>query len=307
MAAILFILNRTTRQERSLHSEPSSIFDNFNDTLQNLPGIRLAASPDSSAFVAAQGAQVLSWQAADGIERLYLSPSTGGITRDGRKVAPIRGGVPVCFPQFSERGAMVKHGFARNLPWRLDDHVQASLTMSLHDDDAGRQYWPHAFEAQLDVCLGSGSLEIVLKVTNTGSEPFSFTTALHTYLRVDDVRRIQLLGLQDVAYEDATDSCTVKTQRERALLISGEVDRVYLNAPGSVRMVEQGRTLLTISQRGFFDTVVWNPGPDRARMLADMPDEDWLHMLCVEAACASASIMIAPGASWEGSQRLSVG
>jgi glucose-6-phosphate 1-epimerase len=304
---MLLIPNRTAQQEQPLHSEPSFGFDNFNDTLQELPGFRLDAGPDGSAFVAAQGAQVLSWQAGDSIERLYLSPATGGMTRDGRKAVPIRGGVPVCFPQFSDRGAMVKHGFARDLPWRIGDPVQASVTMRLHDDDASRQYWPHAFEAQIDVRLGPGNLEIVFKVVNTGNGPFSFTTALHTYLRVDDIRRIQLFGLQNVAYQDATDGCTVKTQQEPGLAIPGEVDRVYMNALGPVRMVEQDRTLLTISQRGFFDTVVWNPGPDRAHMLADMPDEDWLHMLCVEAACASVPVTIEAGACWEGSQRLIVG
>ena len=265
------------------------------------------AGADGSAFVAAQGAQVLSWQAGDGIERLYLSASTGGMTHDGRKAVPIRGGVPVCFPQFSDRGPMVKHGFARNLPWRMHDHALASLTMTLHDNDASRQHWPHAFDAQLGVHLGPSSLEIMLNVTNTGSEPFSYMAALHTYLQVDDVRRIQLYGLQDLLYQDATDNCTVKTQTEPGLPISGEVDRVYLNTPGTVRMVEQDCTLLTLTQRGFFDTVVWNPGSDRARMLADMPDEDWLHMLCIEAACASAAVTILPGASWKGSQRLSVG
>jgi glucose-6-phosphate 1-epimerase len=290
-----------------LHSEPSSRLDDFNDTLQDLPGIRLDASPDGSVFIAAQGAQVLSWQAGDGIERLYRSPATGGMTRDGRKAMPIRGGVPVCFPQFSDRGTMVKHGFARDLPWRIGEPMPASMTMTLYDDDASRQYWPHAFEAQLDVRLGPGNLEIVFKVVNKGNEPISFTTALHTYLRVDDIRRIQLFGLQNVAYQDATDGCTVKTQQEPGLAIPGEVDRVYMHPPGTVRMVEGDRTLLTILQQGFSDTVVWNPGPDRARLLPDMPDVDWLHMVCVEAACASSPVTIAPGASWEGSQHLSVG
>lgn len=290
-----------------MHSESSFHPDDFPDTLQDLPGIRLDAGAVGQAFVAAQGAQVVSWHAADGIERLYLSPSTGGLTRDGRKAMPIRGGVPICFPQFSDRGSMVKHGFARNLPWRLDQRAQASLTMTQRDGDASRQHWPHAFEAQLSVRMESGALEILFTVVNTDSVAFSFTTALHTYLRVDDIRQIRLLGLEGVAYQDATDGCKVKTQQEAALSIPAEVDRVYLNPPGIVRMVEQDHSLLTISQQGFCDTVVWNPGPDRARMLADMPDEDWLHMLCVEAACASAAVTLAPGERWEGSQRLCVG
>jgi len=289
-----------------LHSEFSSSLKDFPDTLQGLPGIRLDAGTGGRAFVAAQGAQVLSWQAAHGIERLYLSAMTGGLTHDGRKAAAIRGGVPVCFPQFSDRGTMVKHGFVRNLPWRVGDRGQASLAMTLHEGEDSRQHWPHAFEAQVDVRLESGALEIIFKVANTGAAPFSFTAALHTYLRVEDIRRIQLVGLENVAYQDATDNCTVKTQKEPGLAIPGEVDRVYMNSPATVKMVEQDRTLLTISQRGFFDTVVWNPGPDKARLLADMP-EDWLHMLCVEAACASAAVTLGPGENWEGSQRLSVG
>ncbi|MBV5344762.1 MAG: D-hexose-6-phosphate mutarotase, partial [Rhodoferax sp.] len=61
-----------------------------------------------SVLVSAQGAQVLSWQSA-GRERLYLSPQS---VFDGH--TPIRGGVPICFPQFNQRGALPKHGFARN-------------------------------------------------------------------------------------------------------------------------------------------------------------------------------------------------
>jgi glucose-6-phosphate 1-epimerase len=290
-----------------LHLEPSSSLSSFPDTLQDLPGIRLDAGSGGQAFVAVQGAQVLSWQASDGIERLYLSPTTGGLTREGRNADPIRGGVPVCFPQFSDRGTMVKHGFARNLPWQVRERGQASLAMTLHDDDASRQHWPHAFNAQVGVRLEPGMLEISFKVVNTGDAPFSFMAALHTYLRVEDIHRIRLAGLHNVAYEDATDGCIVKTQNEPALSFPGEVDRVYRNTPGPVRMVEDDRTLLTITQRGFFDTVVWNPGPDKARQLADMPDDGWLHMLCVEAACASKAVMLLPGESWEGSQQLGIG
>jgi glucose-6-phosphate 1-epimerase len=303
----LLISDAAIQQERLLQFEPSSRFDSFPDTLQDLPGIRLDAGPVGQVFLAAQGAQVLSWQASDGIERMYLSPTTGGLTREGRNAAPIRGGVPVCFPQFSDRGAMVKHGFARNLPWHVGERGQASLTMTLQDDDASRQHWPHAFNAQVGIRLEPGVLELGFRVVNTGDAPFSFTAALHTYLKVEDIHRIRLLGLENVAYQDATDNCIVKTQNEAGLSFPGEVDRVYMNTPGTMRMVEDDRTLLTISQRGFFDTVVWNPGPEKARMLADMPDDDWLHMLCVEAACASTAVMLGPGESWEGSQQLGIG
>jgi glucose-6-phosphate 1-epimerase len=176
----------------------------------------------------------------------------------------------------------------------------------LHEDAASRQQWPHAFGARLSVRLQPGSIEVTLTITNTGATPFSFSTALHTYLRVNDIRQVQLLGLQDVRYQDATDKCTVKTQLEAQLSIPGEVDRVYMNPPATLQLLEPGCAPLCISQRGFTDTVVWNPGPEKASALADMPDRDWLHMLCVEAACATTPVTVAPGALWEGSQRLSL-
>jgi glucose-6-phosphate 1-epimerase len=59
-----------------------------------------------------------------------------------------------------------------------------------------------------------------------------------------------------------------------------------------------------VSQAGFEDTVVWNPGPDKARALRDFPDEDWLRMICIEAACVAAPVRLLPGEKWCGSQTL---
>jgi glucose-6-phosphate 1-epimerase len=73
-----------------LQSEPFQ----FNDT----PCIRLRNN-GATALVALHGAHVLSWIPADGRERLFLSERAkcgGG--------AAVRGGVPVIFPQFAERG-----------------------------------------------------------------------------------------------------------------------------------------------------------------------------------------------------------
>lgn len=279
----------------------------FADVLQQLPGIRLSDGASGSVFIGAQGAQPLSWQGGDGREWLYLSPLTGGATIAddvGREAAAIRGGIPVCFPQFSDRGAIAKHGFARNQPWRLAARSRDCATLALASDSITARHWPHAFHAELRVRVTPGELRVTLAVVNTGNAAWSFTAALHTYLWIHDIHAVRLLGLEGVRYEDATDGCIVKTQHERELAIPGEVDRVYLAPPRELLLQEDGRPALQIRQHGFADTVVWNPGPDKARALKDMPDEDWLHMLCVEAACASAPVSLQPGECWEGGQTL---
>ena len=78
------------------------------EIFQGLPTHKLTLPCGDSLRVALHGAHVLSW-VSQGRERLYLSPHS---VMDAH--AAIRGGVPVCFPQFNQRGPLPKHGFARN-------------------------------------------------------------------------------------------------------------------------------------------------------------------------------------------------
>ncbi len=176
----------------------------FPDELQGFPGLRINAH-GGSAFVAAQGAQLLSWQGSDGKERLYLSALSGGMRRGDSASdlgAPIRGGVPVCFPQFSGRGPMLKHGFARGMAWRHEEDGAAPC-LSVTDNEQSRQHWQHAFHAQVTVTPGRDSLSVTLEVSNKDSVPWSFTGALHSYLRVDDIGQARLEGLQGARRWDA--------------------------------------------------------------------------------------------------------
>ncbi|SNS36538.1 glucose-6-phosphate 1-epimerase [Noviherbaspirillum humi] len=275
------------------------------DSLQGFAGIRLADRA-SSAFVARQGAQVLSWKAVDGKERLYLSPISGG-RRAGddaaRLAAAIRGGSPVCFPQFSDRGPLLKHGFARALDWRHES-ASPSARFVLADDELTRQHWPHSFHAEIAVSLEADRLTIALHVRNTGESPWSFTGALHTYLAVDDILRTQVQGLENTRYQDATAGNVERVQQQALLAIDAEVDRVYLAPSKKLMLLEAGQPTLAVEQEGFEDTVVWNPGPEKCRALKDMPDEDWKRMLCIEAAQVARPVLLLPSQEWRGSQSM---
>ncbi len=84
----------------------------FTTIYQNQACLRLTLPSQDTVLVALHGAQMLSWRTGDGRERLYLSPQA---VMDGQ--AAIRGGVPLCFPQFNTRGSLPKHGFVRNTAW----------------------------------------------------------------------------------------------------------------------------------------------------------------------------------------------
>ncbi|MCE4554172.1 D-hexose-6-phosphate mutarotase [Roseateles cellulosilyticus] len=273
--------------------------------------IRLTAPDGATATVALHGGHVLSWVPARGVEQLYLSPRS--------EYAPgkaIRGGVPVCFPQFAERGPLPKHGFARTMAWELMSQEQgkddALAVLRLRDSEATRAIWPHAFELELSVRVSGRTLDIELACENTGQEgdaPLRFTTALHTYLRVGDLDAVSVEGLSGLRYFDSIKQAEALQRMD--LLLTGEkgvldLDRIYFDLKERPLLVTEDRRQVVIQQQGFDDAVVWNPGPERCAKLADMPPEGWSEMLCVEAANVGRPVELAPGESWVGRQSLSL-
>ena len=277
-------------------------------TCRGQPALQVSLPQGDSILVSLQGAQVLSW-VSEGRERLFLSP----LARfDGHSA--IRGGVPLCFPQFNQRGPLVKHGFARNLGWQVQGEpvlTQAGATLSLCLTDSAPTFetWPFHFVAVVQLALSPGVLNISLSVTQTGApeevtSELTFTGALHTYLAVDDVERATLSGLGGQSEWNA-----VTDEHGRAadkLVFDGEFDRVYAAAGGKLCLTDGDHRLLISQGDSFADTVVWNPGAALCAQLSDMSKDAHRHMLCVEAAAVHTAVTVPSGATWQGWQRLEV-
>jgi glucose-6-phosphate 1-epimerase len=272
------------------------------------------AESGALAHIALYGAHVLSWQTAEGQERLYLSPQA---LRDGKN--PIRGGVPICFPQFNQRvlgnHPLPKHGFARTLPWVLVQQTQtdqeATAVFQLTDGPLTRAYWPAAFEAQYRVRLTPGQLQLEFSVRNTGTVAWPFALALHTYLRVVDIAQTQLLGLAGQRYWDGVLNLHAPevrhTQTELAIIFNSETDSIYTAAATPLTLAQSTVSPVQITQSAnLLDTVVWNPGAALCATLTDMPADDYQHMLCVEAARINSPVTLQPGETWACWQRLSL-
>jgi glucose-6-phosphate 1-epimerase len=258
-----------------------------------LPALRLCAPDGAEATVTLYGAHLVSWKGADGRERMFVSSRSA---LDGSRA--IRGGVPVIFPQFAERGTGMRHGFARVSQWRVTDsgvdgvdNDSAFAVLSLDQSDLAPQVaaaWPHAFALALRISVRANELAMAFEVRNTGKQAFPFAAALHTYHLVDDLAAVRVEGVEP-----------------GTLAIADKFDQVYEQVAGTV-VLESGAGRLKLEQSGFSDAVVWNPGAADAAALADMADDEYRRFVCIEPALLGPRTL-APGAVWRGDYRISPG
>jgi glucose-6-phosphate 1-epimerase len=216
--------------------------------------------------------------------------------------APIRGGVPICFPWFGPRSgdpSAPVHGVARTTAWNLD-------SVALEPDGTvvvrlgvvcGSHASPHVLhDLRLAYELRLGrDLSMALTVTNPGDAPIAFEEALHTYLAVGDVRQVSVAGLEGVTYVDKVDGANRKTQAEASITIGGETDRLYLDTGAAITLTDQGLgRRIRVEKTGSRSSVVWNPWVAKSRAMADFGDDEWPGMICIETANAADNAVTAP-------------
>ena len=143
---------------------------------------------------------------------------------------------------------------------------------------------------------------------NTGSEELEYEEALHTYLEVGDVEKVQLLGLEGTKFVDKVDAAQEKKTGREPLVLRAETDRVFHGTKSAVTIVDPslGRHL-KVEKTGSLSTVVWNPWLVKAQAMPDVGGEAWRSFVCVEAANVGPHrVMLPAGAVHATSTRVSV-
>jgi glucose-6-phosphate 1-epimerase len=265
----------------------------------NLPKIHITL-PTATADIYLHGAQVTSWHPTH-TQQDVLFLSSKSLFQEGKA---IRGGIPVCWPWFrakADNPAAPSHGLVRTKSWTLDsishnaEDATATIALSTGNTAETEALWPYAFHLKLCITVGA-TLQLELSATNTGTAPFTFEEALHTYFHTADIHAILVRGLADTPYLDNTDNNREKSTPDD-LTFNAPTDNAYLDTEVPLEVVDPGfhRTLRTekVHARA---TVAWNPWREAAAKLPDLADDEWTRMACVEAANIRANaIRLAPG------------
>jgi glucose-6-phosphate 1-epimerase len=248
-----------------------------------LPCVRIKTAA-ASAWIYLHGAHLTSWKPAGAQEVMFVSEQSAWA--DGKA---IRGGIPVCFPWFRNKLDDPKapsHGVVRTKEWQLDSVVpdgdSVTVTLSTASDAGTLAWWPFPFHLVHRLRVGK-VLEQELVMTNPGVTPLRFEEALHTYYRVGDASAVSIVGLDGVSYMDNTDGNREKRQ-EGDIVFTAQTDRAYMNTTHAVEIVDPvlGRRI-RVTKENSRSTVVWNPWSTGAQTMADLGDEEWRTMACVEA------------------------
>jgi glucose-6-phosphate 1-epimerase len=240
-------------------------------------------SPEAAGEMYLHGAHITSWKPAGRDEVLFLSSLSRW--EDGRA---IRGGVPICFPWFGDKGDDAKapaHGFVRTKAWQLESIAQAedgiTVSMFTESDEDTKRWWPAEFHLAYRATFAA-ELRLELVVTNTGKTPLRFEEALHAYHRVENIREARVGGLDTVNFIDKTDSNRKKIQNGE-IAIASETDRVYLDTSSAIELEDPAlRRRTRVVKENSRTTVVWNPWVQKANSMPDFGDDEWIQMICIE-------------------------
>lgn len=260
-----------------------------------LPTVVLKHACGTSAEVTLFGGCITSWKQASGDEVLYIRPDA---VFDKSK--PISGGIPHCFPQFGP-GEMQQHGFARNLDWEVvgssadpqPDDRDPEIELVLVENEYTKAMWPHDFMVAYSISLHGETLQTDMRVLNKGSEPFSFTAALHSYFEVAGIENARVSGLNGLNYLDKTvdaNAPPTKMEDRESISFTGPMDSVYLEGRGHVELDVGTGAAVSIDSKEWSDVVVWTPW-------TAMPD-CYKEFVCVENSQFSKPISLNPGESW---------
>ena len=227
------------------------------------------SDPDSGDLlrvVPERGGLISGWRCG-GREVVYLD-----LERFLDPAQSVRGGFPVLFPITGglpdnqlplPQGTFTigQHGFARQLPWRMEALADGrGVSLELSDTPETRQSYPFPFKLRMEVRLAPGALEISTTVSNTGTEPMPFSFGLHPYFNLSSLEGVRVEGLP----EDCLNHLTMEadSSAEQMQRLAQGID-LLVRPSGPVRLVDEaaGSTLELQLSHPFDLVVLWTEPP----------------------------------------------
>ena len=243
------------------------------------------------AKVSLYGGQVLSWQPLLANQTHDQQPkevfwlSKDAIYQQG---SAIRGGIPLCWPWFGSfmvNGKNVgNHGFARQRNWQLSESKITAqgvyLTLTFESKQC-HSHWPYTFKLTQKLFFGE-KFKQTLTIQNNSEQAFEYSAALHSYFCVSSPANIQIPALANTSFDDKLTATS--SNGETNVSSKGPVDRIY-QSNKKMRIIDKHwQRAINIECNNTQQWVLWNPGDEIAKTMADIHTNGESEYVCLEAA-----------------------
>ena len=260
---------------------------------------QLEGKDGSSIMVSTKGATIYSWRNVEGKERLYISPLAFL-----NEEKPIRGGVPICFPQFGKNGSLMSHGFLRGSNFVLITSSNSSCHLQYKYSDISLSMYPYKFTLDYFISFSNSYLDLKMVVSNLDEKEMSFTCALHTYFKAI-LNDCHIVGLQNLNYINKLKNDEITKMSSSVWNIREMTDAIFPNVEKNLEFYN-GYEHLIIEKDGFEDVVVWNPFIDGSSKIDDLQKDSYKDFLCIEAVQVNKPISLQPKSFWVGRQSIKI-
>jgi galactose mutarotase-like enzyme len=181
----------------------------------------------------------------------------------------VRGGVPILFPCAGKADGLPyplrgQHGFARQMPFRVRDVGECSVSMDLLATAETRAVFPFEFFIRLDVLLAPDDLTLSFEIANNGDGMMPVHFGLHPYFQVPLAAKggfaVDAPGVSG-AFDNTRG---VEVPYAPPDFAGGEVDLHFPFAQGGTVMRAPGRRPVRLSwSEGFGAMILWTqPGKE---------------------------------------------
>ena len=244
-----------------------------------------------------QGAQITRYQPIAAIEVLWMSD-----TASYHPAKALRGGIPLCWPWFganTENSDRPQHGYARTSEFgvvsTLANAQATSIVLTLDPAQAPYPDWQNKVGLEFEIRL-TDALWMEMRSHNLSDSPLTLSNALHSYFSISSRSQLSIPAVTGLTYLDKLQNYMPQFQSP-AISINAEVDRVYQAPPETIDLLDSGKGINTsIRSWGNNNLVIWNPGQQKALLMADFDDDGYEQMICIEPANAlEQSISLQPG------------
>lgn len=228
-----------------------------------------------------QGAQIDFFKPRDQAPLLWCSSAN-----DYQVGTAIRGGIPICWPWFGQHRNThwPQHGFARTQMWQLSEvninNTEVDLLFTLTLNESTQSYWPYQTQLSARFRL-SEQLSVSLINTNLDSQTVNITQALHSYFPIGDIHHLSASGFHQAQYIEFDQGPFEQVTDD--IHFTQETDRVYSQL-GAQQLLHTPNGIIEVTRHNSQSAILWNPWTDKSKRLSRFKDDDYLSMICLEAA-----------------------